>query len=85
MDGQLDADAKSMIKDIIRREGNAKDAFARVKDQIKDDIKALASSNGVPVSKINAIIAAVRGEMQNTGALDAQRELINLAEEVVNS
>lgn len=82
---QLENDTKDMIKDIIRRESNAKDAYDRVKEQIKEDVKALSVQTGEPTARINAVIKSVREEMKTSGALDSHRELLDAAEEIVNS
>lgn len=82
---QLETEVKDMIKDIIRRESNAKDAFDRVKEQIKEDVKALSVQTGEPTARINAVIKSAREEMKNSGALDSHRELLDAAEDIVNS
>jgi CRISPR/Cas system Type II protein with McrA/HNH and RuvC-like nuclease domain len=71
----IDPQLKSAIEDIL----NQRAKVARVNEEIKEAVKAVAERFDLKPAQLNKVIGLVEKERDKGGVLDAERSILDIA------
>lgn len=87
----LTEEQSAMLADMAAREYDLdvqKEAFAQrqrdAKDQLKEDLKALASASGIPAKTLKNVIALVKKSKKDEEAMFEAKDTVAMAQAVVD-
>ncbi len=71
----IDPQLKSAIEDIL----NQRARVARLNEEIKESVKAVAERFDLKAAQLNKVIGLVEKERDKGGVLDAERSILDIA------
>lgn len=67
------------IEDVLRR----RESVGSMQEQLKEDVKAIAETMGIKAAQLNKILGLIEKERTTGGAVEAERQILDLAVEAV--